>query len=102
MALLDFKAEVESLPQDCNMTWKLKLNPYPSALAMVGVQHGLTGFCNDFAMVGHAPPFFQLVSMVGDGLPSICFHSSVRHGLPLFSMAGEPLAISIEVQWNLS
>ena len=37
----------------------------------------------------------------GDGLPSICFHSSVRHGLPLFSMAGVPLAISIEVQWNL-
>ena len=68
---------------------------------MVGVQHGLPGFCNDFAMVGHAPPFFQLVSMVGDRLPSICFHFSVRHGLPLFSMAGEPLAISIEVQWNL-
>ena len=54
------------------MTWKLRLNPYPSALSMVGMQHGLPGFCNEFAMLGHAFPFFQLVSVVGDVLPSIC------------------------------
>ena len=97
MALLDLKAEVESLRQGCNMTWKLRLNPYPSALSMVVVLHGLPGFGNEFALVGHAPPFFELVSMVGDGLPSICFHFPVRHSLPLFSVAGEPLVISMEV-----
>ena len=71
MALLDLKAEVESLPQGCHMTWRLRLNPYPSALAIVGVQHGLPGFCYDFAMVGHAPSFF---SIGFDGGGWVAFH----------------------------
>ena len=48
------------------------------------------------------PLFFSIGFDGGDGLPSICFHFSVGHGLPLSSMAGEPLAISMEVHWNLS
>ena len=49
------------------MTWKLRLNACPNALAMLVVLHGLPGLGNDFAMVGHALLFFKLVSMVGMG-----------------------------------
>lgn len=72
MALIGLKAEFEPLPQGCNMPWKLRLNPYPSAPPMVGVQHGLPGFCNGIAMVGYARPF-QLVSMVGTGCRPFSF-----------------------------
>ena len=61
------------------MTSKLRLNPYPNALAVVVVLHGFIGFGNDFAMVVLADLFFELVSMVGDGLASICLHFLVRH-----------------------
>ena len=32
MAFLDPEADVESLPQDCNKAWNLRLNHYRSAL----------------------------------------------------------------------